>query len=88
MSDGADKRRKRLRYRCQHTGMKENNLLLGAFVDRYLESMSDEDVAWLESLLMNSNDLDIYDWLTGKRPAPPELNHPVMKMLQNFQYTP
>ena len=36
MSDAADIRRKRVLFRCHHTGMLENDLLIGAFADRHL----------------------------------------------------
>lgn len=86
MSESMERRRKRLRFRCHHTGMKENNLLLGAFVDRHLDQLSDDDVAWLEGLLAEANDIDIYDWITRKVPVPPHLDHPMMRMLQEFRF--
>lgn len=86
MADDPQIRRKRLRFRCHHTGMKENDLLIGAFADRHLDELTDEDVGWLESLLMNNNDIDLHNWITGRQPVPPDLDHPVMHMLQNFRY--
>lgn len=86
MSDSMENRRKRLRFRCHHTGMKENNLLLGAFVDRHLAELSDDDVVWFESLLEGANDLDLFKWITGKEPAPTEYDHPVMRRLVDFRY--
>jgi antitoxin CptB len=73
-------------FRCHHTGMKENDLLIGAFAERHLNTLSDADVDWLESLLLNNNDIDLYNWILRKQPLPPELDHPVMRMLQNFKY--
>jgi antitoxin CptB len=66
--------------------MKENDLLFGAFAERHLASMSDEDVAWFESLLMNNNDIDLHNWVVGRKPVPPDLDHPVMQMILNFKY--
>jgi antitoxin CptB len=88
MSDDGLKARKRLRFRCHHTGMKENDLLLGAFADRHLAALSDADVAWFEELLLHNNDIDLYNWVTGKEPLPEILDHPVMRMLQSFKYAP
>jgi antitoxin CptB len=73
-------------FRCHHTGMKENDLLIGAFAERHLSTLSDADVDWLESLLLNNNDIDLYKWIWRKQPLPPELDHPVMRMLQDFKY--
>jgi antitoxin CptB len=86
MSESTDKARKRLRFRCHHTGMKENDLLFGAFADRQLATLSDADVAWFESLLVHNNDIDLYNWVTGKEPLPEALDHPVMRMLRSFKY--
>ncbi|TVR79777.1 MAG: succinate dehydrogenase assembly factor 2 [Rhodospirillales bacterium] len=86
MTEDATIRRKRLRFRCHHTGMKENDLLIGAFADRHLDALSDDDVAWLEAFLMDHNDLDIHNWIIGRQVLPEELDHPVMRMLQNFRY--
>ena len=78
-------RRKRLKFRCHHTGMKENDLLFGTFADRHLDELSDDDVVWLEFLLGDNNDIDLFNWVTGKTPVPAELEHPVMRMLQDFR---
>ena len=79
-------RRKRLRFRCHHTGMKENDLLFGTFVDRHLHELTDDEVIFLEALLRDNNDLDLYNWMTCKEPVPEAWVHPVMQMLQNFKY--
>ncbi len=88
MSERLDTRRKRVRFRCHHTGMKENDLLIGAFADRHLDALSDADVAWLESFLMDHDDIAIHNWITGRDRVPPALEHPVLRMLQDFKYTP
>jgi antitoxin CptB len=88
MAEHSDVRRKRLMFRCHHTGMKENDLLFGAFADAHLESLSDADVAWLEALLMENNDIDLYNWIVRRQPSPPHLDHPLMRMLQNFKLKP
>ena len=86
MPEPLDKLRKRVFFRCHHTGMKENDLLFGAFAERHLGSMSDEDVARFESLLMDNNDIDLHNWVVGRKPLPTELDHPVMHMILNFKY--
>lgn len=85
MIDEADVLRKRVLFRSHHTGMKENNILLGAFADAHLAEMSDDDVAWFEHLLLEHSDLDIHNWMTGRTPIPPELDHPVMHHLLDFR---
>ncbi len=85
-SDGTrDRRRKRLIFRSHHTGMKENDILLGQFVDRYINVFSDAEVDWLERLLLDNNDIDLYNWTMGKERVPDSLNHPLMHKLINFK---
>lgn len=81
-----DAARKRLFFRCHHTGMKENDLLFGTFAQRHLADLTDEEVAWLEALLVNNDDPDLYNWITGKEPTPAALDHPVMDMLKRFKF--
>ena len=68
MSDAGEVRRKRVLFRAHHTGMKENDLLIGTFTDRHLAELDDAEVEWLEWLLMNHDDLDLYNWITGREP--------------------
>jgi len=88
MSESLEIRRKRLHFRCHHTGMKENNLLLGAFADRHLAELSDSDIAWFEDLLARVDEIDLLNWITGKAPAPAEFDHPLMRRLVEFRYVP
>ena len=66
MIEPSDKLRKRVLFRSHHTGMQENDLLMGAFAEQILATMSDEDVAWFESLMMDNNDVDLYNWMMKK----------------------
>lgn len=88
MGEDSEKQRKRLLFRSHHTGMKENDILFGAFADRHLDSLNDAEVAWLEALLMDHNDIDLHNWITGRQPIPAELDHPMMHRLRNFRYLP
>jgi antitoxin CptB len=85
MPKDSEIQRKRVMFRCHHTGMKENDLLIGTFADRHLNTLSDDDVDWLEALLLNNDDIDLYMWILRKQPVPPELDHPVMRMMQDFK---
>lgn len=87
MSDANEVRRKRVLFRAHHTGMRENDLLIGTFADRHLAEIDDAGVEWLEWLLMNHDDIDLYNWITGREPVPERLQHPVMTALTNFKFT-
>ena len=73
MTSGAalDIRRKRLKFRAWHRGMREVDLLLGRFADAFLEGMDEEEVAQLEALL-DVPDPEILAWITGEAAVPPE----------------
>ena len=78
-----DWRRKRLLYRCQHCGMKENDILLGGFARRHMADLEDADVERLEAIL-EAGDNDLYDWITGKAPVPAAHDHALMTRLREF----
>ncbi len=64
-------RRKRLRYRCTHCGMKEMDLILGGFTAAHLDVLSEHEVAEFEALVQIPDDL-LYLWFSGREPVPPE----------------
>ncbi|MCH7958304.1 MAG: succinate dehydrogenase assembly factor 2 [Proteobacteria bacterium] len=78
-----DPRRKRLLFRCQHCGMKENDILLGRFAGRHMADLDDADVERLEAIL-EAGDNDLYDWITGKAPVPAAHDHALMTRLREF----
>ena len=64
-------RRKRLKFRAWHRGMKEVDLILGPFADEHAARLSGPEMDDFE-LLLGVPDNDLYDWLCGRTP-PPEL---------------
>jgi antitoxin CptB len=80
--NGLDTRRRRLLYRATHRGTKENDLLIGGFVARRISLLSEEDMEALERLLeLPENDLA--DWLTGRRPVPPEADTAMLREIRS-----
>lgn len=79
-----DARRKRLLYRANYRGFKEADILLGGFAKANVETLSDENIDLFEALLTNK-DHDIYDWITGKYPAPAEYDTPLLDMIRAFK---
>jgi len=63
--------------------MKENDFLLGRYAQAVIETLSDEDVAAFEALLLES-DNDIYLWVTEREPLPPHLDNAFMSGLIAF----
>lgn len=75
--DAPDARRRRLLYRATHRGTFENDLMIGGFVNANLASFTNADLDALEALL-ETPDVDLADWLTGRRPIPPEAATPML----------
>jgi antitoxin CptB len=66
-----DPRRRRLLFRAWHRGTREADLLIGGFVSRHIAAMDDAELLALERVL-DCPDADLADWLTGRRPVPPD----------------
>ncbi len=63
--------------------MKENDILLGSFADRYIQKLNDQQLDDLE-VLMKQNDIDIINWVIGKTAVPEEFNTELMILIQSF----
>ena len=74
---------KRLQYRSLHRGCKETDLVLGNFAETGLSRLEPAQLSLYEQLL-NEDDADIWDWLTGKTtPGIPEYI-PLLDMLKGY----
>ncbi|MDR0329849.1 MAG: succinate dehydrogenase assembly factor 2, partial [Rickettsia sp.] len=56
---------------------------LGKFAEQFLANM-DIDSLTDFALILNQNDIDIYDWITNKTAPPVHLNSKVMLQILNF----
>jgi len=83
---GIEKRRKRLRYRSWHRGMKEVDLIIGRFADANLDTFSDQQLDQFERIL-DQSDPDLFAWVSGRQPLPAKLDDNVMKLIMNFRYS-
>ncbi|WP_373086091.1 succinate dehydrogenase assembly factor 2 [Sneathiella sp.] len=76
-------RRKRLIHRSRYTGMKETDLLLGGFANKYVADFSAAELEIYETLLQ-AGDPNIYVWAVGREECPEEYQTSVMTLLQKF----
>lgn len=81
-----DPRRKRLLFRSHHCGMKENDILLGRFADRYIEELDERQLDDFEAL-MQQVDIDVMNWILGKTTVPEAFDTDVMSLIQKFNKT-
>ena len=73
---------KRLQYQSWYRGCKETDKILGGFARAKLEQLNDIELDEFEALL-EEQDPDIFDWLTGKQPVP--ANTPYGHILPKLQ---
>ncbi len=69
MPETREHRLKRIKMRSMRRGIKEMDVILERYADLYLASM-DADTLDLYDILLNENDQDLYQWITGQRVAP------------------
>ncbi|WP_435137092.1 succinate dehydrogenase assembly factor 2 [Pseudopelagicola sp. nBUS_19] len=69
MPETREHRLKRMKMRSMRRGIKEMDVILERYADLYLASM-DADTLDLYDILLNENDQDLYQWITGQRVAP------------------
>tara|TARA_B100001971_G_C17928329_1_gene401364 strand:- start:4 stop:258 length:255 start_codon:yes stop_codon:yes gene_type:complete len=76
--------KKQIIYRSKHRGFKEMDLLLGAFVKRYINEFNDIELNDLERLLFIEDEI-IYKWYLkiGSNNTIP--NTRVSELLKNFK---
>ena len=77
-------RRKRLRFRSCHRGMKELDVLLGRFVERHLDTLTPGQLDRYEALI-ECPDPDIYLWILGRGEPPTPHDNDVMELLREVK---
>jgi len=60
------------------------DILMGRFAEENIDSLTDNEVEDLHELL-NENDPDLYNWITGKISPPAVYHHSLMEKLQKFK---
>jgi antitoxin CptB len=81
ISDAA--RRRRLKFRAWHRGMKEVDLILGRFADATVDGMPEDGLAAFEALL-DEPDPVILAWVTGGEAVPADQDTPFLRQLIAF----
>ncbi len=85
LTDPLEVRRKRLMFRANYRGMKELDLVIGAFSEAFVPSFDADSLREFEAIL-DVPDSDLLDWLTLKSEVPAAMNTSVMQTLMNFDY--
>lgn len=82
-SEGLDERRRRLLFRSWHRGTREMDLIMGGFADATIGSLSEAEIDAFERLA-EAPEPDLYAWITGDRPVPPEHDNALFHRLRDF----
>jgi antitoxin CptB len=70
-----------LKWRCRR-GIREMDLLLQVFMDKYFEKLSTEEIKTFEDLL-EQPDLDILDWIMGRSKPPSTAIQSIIDKINN-----
>ncbi len=82
-SEGLDVRRRRLLFRSWHRGTREMDLIMGRFADAMIATLTEAELDVFERL-SEQPEPDLYAWITGDRPVPPEHDTAVFNKLRSF----
>ena len=77
-----DIRRRRIRFRATHRGTHETDLLVGGYVVPRLPGMTPDELDAIEAV-MDLPDADLADWLSGRRPIPPDHDGPLLRAMRD-----
>jgi antitoxin CptB len=76
-------RRRRLRFRCWHRGIREMDLVFGRFADAQLETLSEAEIGEFERWL-EVPDPQMFAYVNGSEKAPADLDSALFKRLLAF----
>ena len=80
-----DELKKKIIYRSNYRGTKEMDKLLGAFVNKYINDLSDDNLVKLEKLL-DIDDSNLYNFLNGLQTDLIIEKNNVTDLFKNFEY--
>lgn len=78
-------RLKRLRYRANHRGIKEMDIIFGGFANERLSDLSDREIDDFEAL-MKEHDRDLLIWFTGEASFPFEELQDIFEIVRSHAF--
>ena len=85
MTFNIDQLKKKIIYRSNYRGTKEMDKLLGAFTNKYINQLSNEDLLNLEKLL-EIDDNNLYNYYNGLKTNIKIENNKINLLFKNFSY--
>jgi len=86
MEEQRDTRLKRLRMRSMRRGIKEMDMILIRYSDARLDALSGPDLDLYDALL-EENDQDLYQWVSGQVPPPARFDPLIADIRQTISAT-
>tara|TARA_B100001063_G_C16442253_1_gene394149 strand:+ start:329 stop:595 length:267 start_codon:yes stop_codon:yes gene_type:complete len=86
MINDIDQLKKKIIYRSNYRGTKEMDKLLGAFTNKYLNILSDDDLFDLEKLL-EIDDNNLYNYFNGLKTDITIEDNKINLLFKNFKYS-
>ena len=83
MEETREIRIKRMRMRAWHRGIKEMDLILGGWADRYLATADDATLDAFEAVMAEA-DHDLYTWVSGQAEPPKGLQPFLARLAEEF----
>ncbi len=85
MNMNLEQLKKKIIYRSNYRGTKEMDKLLGAFTNKYINQLSNEDLLNLEKLL-EIDDNNLYNYYNGLKTNVKIENNKINLLFKNFSY--
>ncbi|MEE2877478.1 MAG: succinate dehydrogenase assembly factor 2 [Pseudomonadota bacterium] len=82
-----EERQRKLKFRASRRGFREMDLIMGQFANQHIADMTEDELSEFERLLATP-DWEVYAWIVGSKPVPPNYAGPVLDRLQQFEYDP
>lgn len=71
-------------FRAWHRGIREMDLILGSFADACIDELDSEELGDFEKLI-EVDDWEIYRWITGEAPIPPEFDSALLRRISAYR---
>ena len=80
-------RRRKLKFRSWHRGMREMDLIMGRFADAFVDVMQPAELDAYERL-METSDPELLGWVLAEEPPPADVDSPMLRRLRAFHRSP
>ena len=75
---------KQLKFRCEHRGMREMDILMGGFFNMFFEDFSKEDIFQIDKYIIPLSDNDLYKCFLGEIIWPKDISDSLSYKLNIF----